>query len=81
MKCKLLIIGLMVLLLVGHPAAQEVTPPDDMEFFEFLGTFEKDTDMQMMDSMPEQQNVPQQSQSGTSSHEEKNTQEGDDKDE
>jgi hypothetical protein len=86
MRGKLLIIVLVVLMLAGSPAAQEVTPPDDMEFIEFLGTFEKDSDIQMMASMPELKNVPPQSQPETSSqvyfsYEKKNTQEGDDEDE
>jgi hypothetical protein len=64
----------MVLVFIGSSAAQEVTPSDDMEFIEFLGTFEKDCDIQMMATMPELKEVPPQSQSEISLHEEKNIQ-------
>jgi hypothetical protein len=81
MRCKLLIIGLVVLVLIGSSAAQEVTTSDDMDFIEFLGSFEKDIDIQMMATMPALQEAPLQSPLATSSYGEKDMQKGGNEDE
>jgi hypothetical protein len=64
---NLLIIGLAALMLVVSPAAKETTPPDDMEFIEFLGTFEKDVDPLMLLNLSELKKVqPKSPQKGPS---------------
>ena len=53
MKRNLLMIGLSVLLLRGTAAAEEPKHSMDMEFIEFLGTFEKDVDPLMLSDTAE----------------------------
>jgi len=78
---NLLIIGLAALMLVGSPMAQERTPPDDMEFIEFLGTFEKDVDPFMLTNMSKLKKVPPKSPQKGSSYEKKDTKQEDARDE
>jgi len=78
---SLLIIGVGVLMLVGSPSAQQATLPDDMEFIEFLGTFDKDVDPLMLSNMSKLKNVPPTSAQRRSSYEKKNTKQEDDADE
>ena len=78
---NLLIIGLAALIFVRSPEAQETKPPDDMEFIEFLGTFEKDVDPLMLGNMSNLKKVPQKSPPRGSSHEKKDTKQEDDGDE
>jgi hypothetical protein len=78
---NLLIVGLAALILVGSPRAKEVIHPDDMEFIEFLGTFEKDVDPLMLPSMSELKKVPPKSPQKGSSYEKKNTKQKDATDE
>ena len=81
MARNLLIIGLAALIFVRSPEAQEATPPDDMEFIEFLGTFEKDVDLLMLGNMSNLKKVPPKSPQRGSSHEKKDTKQEDDGDE
>ena len=55
---SLLIMTLVGVLLIGSPAAQEASAPDDMEFIEFLGTFEKDVDPMMLSDTPDLKKAP-----------------------
>jgi len=77
----LLFIGLAVWMIVGSSMAQEGTPPDDMEFIEFLGTFEKDVDPLMLTNPSKLKNVPPKSPPRGSSYEKKNIRQEDDADE
>ena len=78
---SLLIIGLGVLMFVGSPSAQQATPPDDMEFIEFLGTFDKDFDPLMLSNMSKLKNAPPKTPQRGSSYEKKNMKQKDDADE
>lgn len=75
---KALMIVLGVLMFVGSPFAQKATPPDDMEFIEFLGTFDKDVDPLMLSNMSKLKNAPQKSSQRGSSYEKKKTKQEDD---
>jgi len=66
---------------VGSPSARQATPPDDMEFIEFLGTFEKDVDPLMLPDMSELKKVPPKSLQKGSSYEKKNMKQKDAADE
>ena len=78
---NLLIMGLTALMLVVSPAAKEATPPEDMEFIEFLGSFEKDVDPLMLPNMSELRKVRPKSPQKGPSDEKKNMKQGDAKDE
>ena len=77
---NLLIIGFGVLMFAGSPSAQKATRPDDMEFIEFLGTFDKDIDPLMLSNMSTSRNAPPKSPKRGSSYEKKNTKQKDDAD-
>ena len=74
---NLLFIGLAFSMIVGSPEAKETTPPVDMEFIEFLGTFDKDIDPLMLADAPKLKNVPEKSSQRGSSHGKKDTKQKD----
>jgi len=76
-----LIIGLTALMFVVSPVAKEATPPDDMEFIEFLGSFEKDVDPLMLPNKSELKRAQPESPQKGPSYRKKNTKQGDVKDE
>ena len=78
---NLLIIGLGVLMFVGSPSAQQAVPPDDMDFIEFLGTFDKDVDPLMLSNMSKLKSPPPKSSQKGPSYEKKNTKQKDARDE
>jgi hypothetical protein len=78
---NLLIIGMAVSMIVGSTEAKETTPPVDMEFIEFLGTFDKDVDPLMLSSVPKSKNVPPKSPPRGSSYGKKDTKQKDNADE
>ena len=78
---NLLIMGLAALMLVVSPAAKEATPPEDMEFIEFLGSFEKDVDPLMLPNRSELKKAQPESPQKGPSYRKKNTKQGDVRDE
>jgi len=78
---NLLIMGLTAWMLVVSPAAKEAAPPEDMEFIEFLGSFEKDVDPLMLPDKSEWKKVQPESSPKGPSYRKKNTKQGDMKDE
>ena len=78
---NLLMMGLTALMFVVSPVAKETTPPDDMEFIEFLGSFEKDVDPLMLPNKSELKKVQPESPQKGPSYRKKNTKQGDMKNE
>ena len=78
---NLLIVVLTAWVFAMTPAPKEATPPDDMEFIEFLGSFEKDVDPLMLPNKSELKKAQPESPQKGPSYRKKNTKQGDVRDE